>query len=202
MPSFSALLMAHIRGAKRETVAIDPRRREVVIANLTFLYTAVLASEQLLVDATAAADLLSQDDFNGRLVDYYRTHLEEERGHAAWLRDDLASVGATPDLPDMRAVAMVGTQYYLLKHVHPAALLGYMAVVEGDPTPEPVVARLEQIHGKELFRFVRFHARKDLEHRKELCRLIDRASNAIHQHISYSAGITLDYFARAAATWG
>lgn len=201
MRSFSAPLLAHIHEARRQAGTIDATQRRVVIANLTFLYSAVVASEQLLKEAAAAAELPPRDHFSGRLAAYYRAHLEEERGHAAWLHDDLAAAGAEPGLPDRGAMAMVGTQYYLLKHRHPAALLGYMAVVEGDPTPEAAVELLEALHGEKLLRFVRFHAHKDLEHRRELCEVIDGAPRQMRALIAYSAQITLDYFAQAAAGW-
>jgi hypothetical protein len=99
-------------------------------------------------------------------------------------------------------MAMVGTQYYLIKHSHPAALLGYMAVVEGDPVPLEVVDLLERTHGQDLFRFVRFHALKDLEHRTELFEVIDHAPQPLRGLISQSAENTLYYFIHAAAAWG
>jgi hypothetical protein len=127
--------------------------------------------------------------------------LEEERDHVIWLRDDLRSVGVNVGAPNRVAMAMVGTQYYLLKHVHPAALLGYMAVVEGDPVPEEVVDLLERAYGKYLMRFMRFHAVKDLEHRKELFEIIDLAPEQLHSLISDSTENVLDYFVQVSATW-
>ena len=86
--------------------------------------------------------------------------------------------------------------------VHPAALLGYMAVVEGDPVPLEVVDLLERAHGKDLLRFVRFHALKDLEQRIELFEVIDDAPKPLRNYIEQSAENALDYFIQAAATWG
>ena len=97
-------------------------------------------------------------------------------------------------------MSMVGTQYYLLKHVHPAALLGYMAVVECDPVPEEVVDLLERAHGKDLMRFMRFHALKDLEHRKELFEIIDLTPGQLRRLISDSTENVLDHFIQVSTT--
>jgi hypothetical protein len=96
---------------------------------------------------------------------------------------------------------MVGTQYYLLKHVHPAALLGYLAVVEGDPVPLAVVDSLEGLHGTTLFRFVRFHATKDLEHRIELFEVMDAAPESAKQVIAESAESVLAKLSQATVQW-
>jgi hypothetical protein len=200
-PTFSDGLMRRIRDVKRLSVTIDPTTIDVVIANLTFLHDAVVASERLLIDAAAQAEALPRSAFHDNLAWYYRSHLEEERGHVTWLRDDLKSAGVAPGVPDRLAMAMVGTQYYLLKHVHPAALLGYLAVTEGDPTPIEAVEAQELLHGEKLMRFVRFHAVKDLDHRKEVFELINLAPAQLHSVISHSAENVLEYLVQAASSW-
>jgi hypothetical protein len=201
---FSDILTAHIRDVKRTSFTIDASRLAVIKANLIFLYDAVVASEQLLIEAAASTDQLSPSSFHERLRKYYRSHLNEERGHDKWLKEDLKSIGieVPAGLPNRPAMAMVGTQYYLIKHRHPAALLGYIAVLEGDPTPVEVVDALERAHGRPLLRFVRIHSLKDLEHRKELFEVIDASPEALHGLISYSTDNTLDYIIQAAGTWG
>jgi hypothetical protein len=52
-----------------------------------------------------------------------------------------------------------------------------------------------------LFRFMRFHAVKDLEHRKELFSIINQAPAGPAELIAYSAENVLEYFSRAAAVW-
>ena len=39
-------------------------------------------------------------------------------------------------LPYTSVSALIGSQYYLARHVHPVAVLGYIAVVENPKTPE------------------------------------------------------------------
>lgn len=168
----------------------DAGNRDGVIQNLVFLYHACVASEGLLEEAGGIA--------KDRLADYYRSHLEEEKDEIRVLREDLASAGVTPGMPDEYSMAMVGTQYYLLKHVDPVCLLGYMAVQEADPSPIELVERLEELHGKKLFRFLKMHAIKDMEHRKELIELIDSIPEEQHGMIWFSADNTLRYLARAA----
>jgi hypothetical protein len=199
--SFSSALLSRVRDAKRELMSIDGRRIEVVTKNLAFLHDAVVASEQLLLEAAQSVDLLPDEPFRSRLSEYYRSHLEEERGHVTWLRCDLESVGVRPGVPNQYAMEMVGTQYYLLKHVHPAALLGYLAVVEGDPVPLAVVDSLEGLHGTTLFRFVRFHATKDLEHRIELFEVMDAAPESAKQIVAESAESVLAKLSEATVQW-
>lgn len=200
---FSDVLITHIRDVKRTSFNNDASRRTVIIANLIFLYDAVVASERLLIEAADSTDQLLPSSFHERLGKYYRSHLNEERGHDKWLQEDLKSAGVKVPLglPNRPAMAMVGTQYYLIKHTHPAALLGYIAVLEGDPTPVEVVDTLEQAHGKPLLRCARIHALKDLEHRKELFEIIDDTPESLRGLIAYSTDNTLDYIIQAAQTW-
>lgn len=70
-----------------------------------------------------------------QLQRYYLEHAEEEQGHEEWLLADMASLGIHRDralrrLPYPSIAALVGSQYYWIEHVHPAAFLGYLAVLE------------------------------------------------------------------------
>jgi len=198
---FANALAERIRDVKKASARIDVMSFDVLAANLLFMHDAVVASERLLVEAAEAADLLPRSPFHDRLSAYFRSHLEEERGELKWLQEDLGSANITPGVPDPLAMAMVGTQYYLMKHVHPAALLGYMAVVEGDPVPVDVVRVLERTHGKQLLRFVRLHAIKDLKHREELFEVIDLSPPLIRGLVVHSAENTLRYLVDAARAW-
>jgi hypothetical protein len=200
---FSDVLLGHIRLVKRTSITIDASRLAVFIANLIFVHDASVAIERLLIEAAESTDLLSQSSFHARLAKYYRSHSEEERDHVEWLREDLKSAGVKvpAELPNQWSMVMAGSQYYLLKHAHPAALLGYMAVLEGDPTPVEMVDLLEHAHGQELLRCVRIHAITDLEHRKELFEVIDDTPESLHGLITYSANNTLDCLIQASRTW-
>lgn len=187
--------MRKIRRRKADSLVLNMRRREEVIKNLVFLYHACTASEGLLLDA-AQATL----DCEG-LRAYYSAHLEEEKGELAVLKEDLAFGGIEPGMPNKHVMAMIGSQYYMLKHVHGCCLLGYLAVQEADPTPIKTVELLEDLYEKNLFRFLRMHAIKDLEHCKEIEHLIDSLPERFRPLIEWSADNTLDHYALAVKMW-
>ena len=193
MITLSDYLLSYIREMK-DRIKPDLSRRELVTGSLEFLYHACMASEQLLFDAAIAASV-HDDPFSKHLESYYRTHLEEEKGELEILVGDLANAGidASVSAPGVAVMAMIGTQYYLAKHVHPASLLGYMAIQEADPTPIQMVEHLEEAYGKDLFRFLRLHAIKDLEHRKELISVIDRVPENLKPLVVESATNALSY---------
>lgn len=77
----------------------------------------------------------TNDGLHRWLRDYYLEHAAEEEDHGDWLLADLASLGVSRErvlerLPYSSVAALVGAQYYWMRHVHPVAYLGYIAVVE------------------------------------------------------------------------
>ena len=144
----------------------DPR---IMRTNLLFMYQLIVASEKLL-------EVAAKEAVPNYLRNYYRNHVEEERGHAQWLCDDLASadVVADSELHFRAAMELAGMQYYLIHHVNPAALLGYMAVLEGFPFDLEQLKVLETIHGERLLRCLRYHAENDRNHKVELFKVIDQ----------------------------
>ena len=154
---------------------------------MIFVQQLITASESLLVEAIKVS--------NGLLKEYYIAHLEEERGHETWLSEDLLTIGIDVKILPLnrRAVELAGSQYYLIKHVHPACLLGYMAVLEGRPILLANVELLEKIHGKSLLRTLRYHAEHDRQHSDDVFRMIDAnpypeiLENAIQTALSINA---------------
>jgi len=165
---YSENVIRAIIDVRATSTPVDLLDIHVVISNLVVVHQVITASVPLMIEAQKVAD--------APLLAYLTEHLEEERGHAEWLAKDLIDYGVDVDLVPKfrRAVAMAGSQYYLIKHQSPYALLGYMAVLEGFPVALASVEALEQAHGKELFRTLRYHAEHDLEHRKELFAFIDQ----------------------------
>lgn len=129
---------------------------------LAFWYQVIVASEPLLEDAIC---MLGDDGFEGELKAFYKHHLEDERHHAAWLKEDL---GGHPINLHMTAAALAGTQYYLIRHLHPVCLMGYMQVLEGRPIDPALIEHIEREHGKQAARTLRIHAENDPNHIKEL----------------------------------
>lgn len=136
-----------------------------MLAYLIFWYQVIVASEPLLEDAIVS---LSDDGFEGELKAFYRKHLEDERHHAKWLREDIGDheIGL-----NMVAAALAGTQYYLIRHVHPVCLMGYMIALEGGSISPKVIEDIESELGENASRTVRIHAENDPEHIKELLSL-------------------------------
>jgi hypothetical protein len=87
--------------------------------------------------ARRCADLGTRDPVAGPLRGYLEEHIAEEVGHDGWLLADLAALGADPtqplrEQPSPIVARLVGAQYYWIEHHHPVALLGYIAVMEGN----------------------------------------------------------------------
>jgi len=151
------------------------------VAYLYEMYALLRASVPLMERAALrCAELAPGDPVAGPLWRYLERHIEEERGHDAWLLEDLAVAGGDPAraasrLPSPVVADLVGAQYYWIAHHHPAALLGYIRVLEGH-APAPWLAdRLAARTGlpDAAFRTVREHAELDGGHLAELDELLD-----------------------------
>ncbi|MFC8967752.1 iron-containing redox enzyme family protein [Streptomyces sp. NPDC057094] len=147
---------------------------------LSAMHQVIRASVPLMERAAARCEALPRDPVGRPLARYLRAHAEEERGHDEWLLADAAVTGAAPgELTDAvtpaHVAALVGAQYYWLEHGHPVALLGYIAVLEGNAPAPGLAARLARETGlpQAAFATVRLHADLDDGHSADLDRLID-----------------------------
>lgn len=165
----------------------DQARAEVFAVHYVWLYHVIRASENLIRRAIQHAD--------GELKAYLTEHLSEEIGHEKWLCFDLEAVGidAKSTTIPTSAMELAGTQYYLIEHVSPIALLGYMLVLEGFPTPIELVDQLAEIHGPEAVRTLRYHANHDIQHSDDLLGMIDKLTDDEKQIVLQSAMQTLHY---------
>lgn len=165
---YSNTVIQALKDFRADSPVLDYTNINNVVANLVFIHQVITASEGLLEAAVEASE--------GELQEYFISHLEEERGHEKWLAADLMTQGVDVKTVPLsrKAVEMAGSQYYLIKHVNPSCLLGYMAVLEGFPVEIQAVEILESLHGKDLFKTLRYHCEHDLEHRKELFAMIDK----------------------------
>lgn len=144
---------------------------DIFIAHLQFNHGLMLASEPLLEAAL-------KQDLTDELRYYYTQHLEEERGHAKWLENDLNSMGIDVKL-NYSAAQIAGTQYYLIKHASPIALLGYMAAFECRPQDLESLALLENKYGLEALKCTRYHAENDPHHSNDLLDMITKINDPI-----------------------
>jgi Iron-containing redox enzyme len=151
--------------------------------------------------AAAAADPVS-----AALAPYLEEHIPEELHHDEWLLDDLEVLGkersdilARPPTPTI--AALVGAQYYWIRHYHPVALLGYIAVLEGYPPTTALIDALVAKTGysREAFRTLIAHAELDPGHRDELDELLDTLSLTREQSevLGLSAMFTVHMLTRA-----
>lgn len=161
-------IMEQVAALRSTAPVVDLHDRAKLIANLVFVHQVAVASEELL-------QLAHDCESSAELRDYFAAHRDEERGHAQWLADDLATLGVdiTKQPLSRTAVAMAGSMYYMIRHVSPLCLLGYMLVLECFPMPLSVVEDLERTHGEKAMRTVRYHAKNDIDHGADLRKVID-----------------------------
>lgn len=173
---------------------------------LVFLHTVIRASVPLMVDAAAQVSTMPADPLSDGLRFYYERHIPEEEGHDEWLLEDLEILGRARDevlttVPSAHVAAAVGAQYYWIRHHHPVALLGYIAVLEGHP---PTMTRVRDWIARtglpaEAFRTLEQHAVADPTHNQELDALLDELplSEAHLTCVCLSGMATAAYLAEA-----
>lgn len=148
---------------------------------LVLMHTVIRATVPLMeVALERAGELAGDDPVAAGVAAYLAKHIDEERGHDAWLRQDLAAIGheseeALAAIPRPAVAALVGSQYYWVRHHHPVCLLGHIAVLEGYP-PDPrladLIMRRTGFPRAGLRTLIR-HAALDRRHRDELMAVID-----------------------------
>ncbi|MET8100348.1 iron-containing redox enzyme family protein [Streptomyces sp. NPDC005236] len=148
---------------------------------LRAMHQVIRASVPLMERAAARCEALPRDPVTGPLARYLRSHAEEERGHDDWLLADAAATGTAPGeltdtVPPAHVAALAGAQYYWIEHSHPVALLGYIAVLEGNAPAPGLASRLARETGlpQAAFETVRLHADLDDGHSADLDLLIER----------------------------
>ncbi|MCF6470231.1 iron-containing redox enzyme family protein [Nonomuraea sp. MG754425] len=147
---------------------------------LRALHGMIRATVPLILDATTTC-LARDDDLSRAVAAYLARHAHEEYGHDQDVLADYARAGGDPatllaDPPPPCVAAVVGAQYYWIRHAHPVALLGHIAVLEGHPPPPGLAPFLSRRTGLPLdaFRTLATHAVLDDGHREELWQAIDR----------------------------
>ncbi len=159
----------------------SPQVAELYPRYLVTMHGVVRSATPLMDAALEQARRLAPDDpVAAALVPYLVHHAPEEAGHERWILEDLRALGADPDEPARRVppasvATLVGAQYYWLRHHHPVALLGHMAVIEGHPPQPGFAGRLRRATDlpADAFRTIARHEQLDTSHARELVEVID-----------------------------
>lgn len=161
--------------------------KQLFLGMLTVCYHSMVASEPMLKLAASLP---------GPHQEYFIRHEAEERGHEAWMLQDIAALGGEVGEPFPETVTMCGEMYYKIRHMNPAALLGYMAVIEGFPTPPEKIALLKSLY-PEGCRTLEYHAENDVEHHKELAGEIVRVAPPLQALVLGTAKRTAEIYCDA-----
>jgi hypothetical protein len=106
---------------------------------------------------------------------YFKHHLEGERGHHAWVVEDLRELDldwfSQPLYPEI--AQMVGMQFYHVVVGRPIALMGYLAALEGYPSTDVQIAMLKELYPNASQTMAK-HAAIDTDHRAELVEELDK----------------------------
>jgi pyrroloquinoline quinone (PQQ) biosynthesis protein C len=177
----------------------------VVYREYLFQSHSIIRASVPLMQATLDAcrsELHSTDPSLKKFGDYLARHIVEERGHDTWILDDAEAMGIDRTLllkriPKETPMRMVGSQYYWINHYHPVAMLGYIAVMEGNPPKTDFIEDVARRNGLPSKAFSSFllHAKVDPKHRTDLDSLLDKLplSHEHHSIIGLSALQTIGY---------
>jgi hypothetical protein len=124
----------------------------------------------------------STDPVAAGLADYLQRHIPEEMHDdelGGGLLDDLAAIGVDAEalrvrpLPE-KVAALIGTQFFRIRHSHPVAILGFLWL-EVYPPHAPTVERLIERTGltRDGFRQLLLHSELDARHGGELQEVVD-----------------------------
>jgi len=181
--------LALVTGASTERFWTRPDLREIFPEFLFLTHCIIRASVPLMAAAARVSrERASENEIYPLLDEYLGHHVTEEASHDEWLLDDMEVLGFTRDevlrrVPPGAVAELVGAQYYWLLHADPVALLGYIAVLEGDPPREDELeaAAINAGLPHDAFRTFISHAKLDPNHKQELDDFIDSLPLTVQQ---------------------
>jgi hypothetical protein len=191
-----------------ERLWTHPRLREVY-PQFLFLNHAVIRTSVPLMQAAATAceKILDSDPVAEGMLAYFRKHIPEETGHDEWVLDDLETLGyrraeVLKRIPPPSAAALAGAQYYWIRHVHPVAMLGFIAVLEGTPPDVTFFENTADRIGlpRRAFSNLLLHGKLDPQHRDDLDNTLDGLPLTEEHHalMGVSAFQTINLLTRVA----
>ena len=167
--------------AAAERIWTSPSVRELYPVWLGAMHGVTRADVPLLHAARArAVELGPVDRLAARLVSFLDRRILDDEGRARLLLEDLEAAGGLPGqvlqaTPSSCVASLVGAQYYWVRHRHPVALLGHLALFDGNPPPPGLAERLRRVTGypPAAFRVLRRGERVDGARREEVLELLD-----------------------------
>ncbi|WP_077341554.1 iron-containing redox enzyme family protein [Pseudocolwellia agarivorans] len=138
------------------------------------------ATVPLMEEVINCANTIDNDPVCAPLIKYMEKHIAEETDHDQWYVNDLEKLGVSREeifsrIPPSNVSALVGSQYYLIRHHHPIAFLGYIACLEvNHPTVEYVESLIEKSGlPAEGFSTILEHAVIDSQHGQDIINTIN-----------------------------
>ncbi len=137
------------------------------------------------------------DHMTEKLREFYLHKIDEEDGHDRMMARDIALLGMSPEavaqeLPPTAIASMLGSQYYLIAHHHPALFLGYLGFLEGfPPSPQELSTLVEKCDvPAESWKTVKLHIDLDPWHAEEIVTFMNQLDAPEHlQRAIISNGI-------------
>lgn len=139
----------------------------------------------------AAAAARCGDEFRDVRYALYE-RIEEEKGHEAWVLEDIGAMGgdvsgAGATAPSIPVQAMIAFNYYAAERVHPCSVLGMLYMLEvissvyGGRVSDSIARALGRDAAAGGFKFLISHATMDVDHMASLNRLLKTVTDPAAQ---------------------
>jgi pyrroloquinoline quinone (PQQ) biosynthesis protein C len=168
----------------------DGVERDLYVAYLGQAYHHVRHTCPLLAAAAGRCG-----DGDARLREALFDYIAEEKGHEAWILDDIEAIGGADAVPrvlandgDPAVRALVGYMYYAVERISPYAMLGMVYVLEGTSTDiaEQAAAAIARGFGtvpERGFSYLCSHGALDVDHVAFFRTLADSVEDPTRQAI-------------------
>ena len=155
--------------------------------------------------SAAAASRMGDEHAEVRYFLY--EHMQEEKGHEVWVRNDLEAVGVPPQVTIAHAasantLALNGYNYWAADRRHPCSVLGMLYVLEviasvyGGPFSSAIRESL-LLDGDRGVSFISSHATMDAKHMAELRTVLNKIDDdGAKKAIQESVRVNFHHFTR------
>ncbi|MBA6365037.1 hypothetical protein H4J56_05305 [Colwellia sp. BRX8-4] len=169
------LLMKMRAGAVNSTFTQLACYPDVCIEQAIVNYKISTTSTELMKEVIRCAKLRPEDPISKPLIAYMEQHIPEELNHDEWCLQDLEVLGVPRvsvinKIPSTNLAALIGSQYYWIRHADPIAFMGYLACLEvNHPTVEYVETLIETSGLPAAgFNSLMHHAKVDSHHKQDI----------------------------------